>query len=136
MLMEMKIDGSSGDVRLEGCMAEIFYECFQLWKLKQKKYGPQNIAHIGQIGILQRALSDKGARIENMLLNGVQEDAEGSLADCWLDWTVYGAMGLCVLRGWWPGTQPRRLTLRQVLYVVKTYIGGTLWARKMNNLWR
>lgn len=92
------IDGQSGDPELEAYMAYIFAETFELWKRKQHDYGPANIAMAGEIGVAGRA-NDKLQRLRN--LNG-HEARNEPIEDAWLDLCDYGAIGLCLHRGWWP----------------------------------
>ena len=95
-------DGGSGDANLEGVVADTFKEIFSLWKERQAKYGPSNIAAFGEVGCLVRG-HDKMARLRRALmdnLGAVMPDE--SVEDSWKDLTNYAVMGLVCRRGQWP----------------------------------
>jgi len=98
-------DGSSGDVNLEGIVADTFKEIFNLWKERQRKYGSSNIAAFGEIGCVVRGY-DKMARLRHALLEGkgMSADVIDSVEDSWKDLTNYAVMGLVCHRRLWPGT--------------------------------
>lgn len=102
----LECDGSSGDRKLEGQIASIFSEIFNLWKERQSKYGPGNIAAFGEVGCLVRG-HDKMARLKRALMEhiGVRATDE-SVEDSWKDLTNYAIMGLACRRGLWPGVKP------------------------------
>ena len=99
----LEVDGTSGDENLEGIMADAFKEIYNLWKERQAKYGPGNIAAFGEIGCVVRGY-DKMARLRHALLEGkgASADAIDSIEDSWKDLTNYAVMGLVSRRGLWP----------------------------------
>ncbi len=42
--VRLEVDGASGDATLEGALASIMKEYYELFKKKQASYGPGNIA--------------------------------------------------------------------------------------------
>ena len=88
-------------------MAQVIEEIFLLWKQRQKKYGPSNIAAFGETGCLVRGY-DKMARLRQALINkkGLDVDDE-SVEDSWKDLANYALMGLVCRRGFWPGVEQR-----------------------------
>lgn len=97
----LTVDDSSGNRALESYVAGVMQEYLALWKIKQRKYGPSNISSMGKPGLVVR-MNDKLQRLRNFVLNGVQEDTEGSEEDAWLDIMGYALMGVLVHRGLWP----------------------------------
>ncbi len=107
------VDGSSGDIALEGRMAGVFEdayrhmakvlaEVFEMWKAKQHDYGPGNIAQMGEIGVATRA-NDKVQRLMHLKPG---DEANEPVIDSWLDLCDYGAIGAAVHRGLWPTLEP------------------------------
>lgn len=95
-------DGSSGDADLEQHVAHIMLEYFELWKKKQKAYGPKNIGKFGELGCFIRA-TDKMERLYNYYFNNVDIAVTGDNAeDSWTDLFGYALMGLMCLRNLWP----------------------------------
>jgi hypothetical protein len=95
-------DGSSGDVELEKHMANLMAEKFELFKKKQKSYGSNNIAALGERGIFIR-IWDKVQRLKNLvydekpnLLN------DESIEDTWGDLGIYSFMAILERQGKWP----------------------------------
>lgn len=119
---KLVIDGTSGSPDLESSLAQIMVENFELWKIKQRKYGTQNIAEIGLAGILKRAMADKGKRLENMILCGIAEDDEGSQDDAWRDFSIYGNIGLMVYKGLWPGVRKGEVLFSHVKHLFKLWL--------------
>ena len=98
-------DGESGDVNLEGIVADVFKEVFLLWKERQAKYGHHNISAFGEVGCLVRG-HDKMARLRNALVDGKGTNStDESISDSWLDLANYAVMGLVCRRGQWPGVE-------------------------------
>lgn len=98
----LMIDGTSGDPDLELKVAQAMEEYFEIWKKKQKAYGPKNIGKFGELGCYIRA-TDKMERLYNYYFNDVDITigTEGA-SDSWLDLFGYAMMGLMCLRGLWP----------------------------------
>lgn len=67
---------------------------------KQRDYGPGNIDSFGELGVLVR-LTDKHARLRNLLYDNPAEPSNESLDDTWLDLANYGLIALMVRRGIW-----------------------------------
>jgi len=100
--IELCIDGSSGSPDLEREMAHLMKEVFELWKIKQKSYGPHNISTFGLKGVVVR-LWDKMQRIVRLTWNGVRNPlANESTRDTLLDIADYGLIATLVLDGKWP----------------------------------
>ena len=118
------IDGKSKNPELEEKLALVFQDAFEMWKEKQLKYGPNNIAQLGRSGILDRMFSDKYQRLLRFNSGEAPDEGEGE-EDAWLDNVNYSAMGLMVYRGWWPGASDR-MTVQQYWTVTKKFIGGLL----------
>ena len=95
-------DGESGDVNLEGIIADVFKEVFLLWKERQVKYGSGNIAAFGEVGCLIRGY-DKMARLRRAIIDEKGGDMpDESVEDAWKDLTNYAVMGLVCRRDQWP----------------------------------
>lgn len=78
---------------------------------KQQDYSTQNIAEFGEIGVLIR-MNDKFSRLKNLLLKHKTPNHE-SIADTWLDISVYGIIGLLLHQGKWPGQKELDLTAKK-----------------------
>lgn len=101
-----RLDGSSGSPELEKAWLICADKVFKLWKDRQKKYGPKNIAKTGEVGILIR-LNDKIERLNNLIINRKGEEANDEAAvDTWLDAADYPIICLMVLYGLWPDDPP------------------------------
>lgn len=101
--MQLEVDGSSGDKTLEYDVARVMLEAFTIFKERQRKYGPGNIAAFGEVGCVVRA-TDKLARLRQFYINGVGGDvADEAAEDTWLDLMNYAAIGLLCHHGKWPG---------------------------------
>lgn len=102
IVVALSCDGSSGDQSLESTMAGIFKELFILWKDRQKKYGPGNIAAFMDTGCLVRG-HDKMARLRHVYIDGKGAEVDDeSVEDSWKDLANYAAMGLACKRDLWP----------------------------------
>lgn len=87
---------------MEWVVANVMAEAFALWKERQKKYGPGNIAAFHDPGCVVRA-QDKLARLKRFYFEGGTEMKDESVTDSWLDLANYAIMGLVCHRGQWPG---------------------------------
>lgn len=96
-------DGKSGDAALEKQIVEEFMTCFELWKRKHRSYGRNNIARTGFKGIAVR-LSDKMARLENILFSGGVDAVGETTLETVRDMTNYCLMYPLAYKGTWPGT--------------------------------
>jgi len=124
-VISLVIDGTSGNPELEYRLAQVFQEYLTLWKKKQQKYGPHNISAMGKPGLVVR-MHDKYQRLNRFVFGqtySTQEGEEGE-EDAWLDMLGYSAMGVMLHRGWWPDYTPGGVTLKQILWLVKTWLGG------------
>jgi hypothetical protein len=85
-------------------VAQVFKEAEVLLLRKHADYGPKNIAQApgGPLNGLAVRLHDKVARLGHLLANGAQPNNE-SLRDTMLDVCNYGAIGVLVIDGKWPG---------------------------------
>lgn len=96
-------DGVSGDAELEFAIAARMAALFQLFKDRQRKYGPANIAAFGDSGVCVRA-HDKLARLRHHYFAGGQGDMpDESVDDAWRDLAVYAVIALVCREGGWPG---------------------------------
>lgn len=105
--------GKSGDVELEEYWFDQAQEVFDLFCIKQRSYGPQNIADLGIEGIASR-LNDKVKRLINICENDGLETlltvcphcggtlAEETVLDTLMDIADYGIIAMLVLKGLWP----------------------------------
>jgi hypothetical protein len=121
----LRIEGTSGNPELEEEIALVFRRAFELWKEKQIKYGPNNIAQLGRPGILDRMFSDKYQRLKRFVYGQAPDEGEGEL-DAWIDCINYAAMGVMVYEGTWPGAASDSVTLPQIWLLIKKYIKGVL----------
>lgn len=104
-IVTLSIDGTSGDSDLEWTVATVMKEYFELWKRKQRSYGPHNIGAFGSQGCLIRA-NDKIQRLRrHYFLNKDVALSDETIADTWLDLLGYALMGLVCERGQWPGLE-------------------------------
>ena len=101
-------DGSSGDQNLEVQWAHISKEIFEVFKAKQKDYGPNNIAPLQDRGVLTR-MTDKFMRLHTLYKSGETPNNE-SIEDTWIDIADYAIISLMCIRGHWP-----KVTLEEVL---------------------
>jgi len=103
--VELVLDGSSGSPRLEANMAHLMQEVFNLWKAKQKSYGPHNISTFGLKGVVVR-LWDKMQRIVRLtwleMDNPLQNE---TIRDTLLDIADYGLIATLVYDGKWPKSE-------------------------------
>lgn len=101
-IFHLAADGASGDADLEARLIAIMEEYLELWKQKQRSYGPHNIGMFGAAGCLIRS-SDKIQRLRRhyFLAKDVSLSDE-SIQDSWLDLIGYALMGLMNERGQWP----------------------------------
>jgi len=120
-VIELVIDGSSGDANLEKKLALIMQEYFAIWKTKQRKYGATNIAEMGKPGLVIRS-NDKQKRLIRFVLDGIEEDDEGGEEDAWFDKAGYALIGVMVNRGWWPECPPNQITIKQLQFVFNQYM--------------
>jgi hypothetical protein len=117
-IVELVIDGRSGDKELERRIAVAFTQYLDLWKMKHRKYGSNNIASMGKPGLVIR-LNDKVQRLKNLVFNGEPDNApnENEL-DTWMDIMGYAVIGLLVARGQWPKAHNKFLTFMQRLKIL------------------
>jgi hypothetical protein len=94
--------GSSGDIELEKAWLRRCGEMFNIFCMKQRSYGPMNIAEFGEKGVILRA-NDKLKRLINLRWNGVENPLEDeTVMDTWFDLSDYGLIGLLCHTGEWP----------------------------------
>lgn len=113
--MELRVDGTSGDAALEEVCAAALAEYFELWKKKQRDYGPHNISINGQVGVVVR-INDKVQRLRNLILESPSCPNNEAIEDTWLDCLGYGLIGLLVCRGKWPMPPKQEPDERLALY--------------------
>lgn len=99
-VVELVIDGASGDLLLEYEWAMIAKEIFELFKGKQKDYGPHNIGLSQDAGIVTR-MTDKFMRLHTLYNSGEEPNNE-SIDDTWQDVADYAIIALMCKRGHWP----------------------------------
>jgi hypothetical protein len=110
---ERHATGDSGDEELEKAWLRAARKVFELFCMKQRSYGVQNIADLGKSGVASR-LNDKIKRLLNMYNNeglvtlitecphcgeAITDETE---LDTWMDIADYGIIGMMVLKGDWP----------------------------------
>jgi len=104
----MEAKRASVDGGLEADMAAELARILALFRERQAKYGPKNIAEFGEVGVLVR-LYDKLARLRNFYFDGGAGDmADESVEDAWSDISCYAAIALVCKRGRWPGAMASR----------------------------
>ena len=97
--------GESGDIELERVILRLMMEYFELWKKKQRSYGPHNIGAFGAMGCLIQA-NDKIQRLRRHYFMGKDISlTDETIQDTWLDLIGYSLMGLVCDRGQWPGLE-------------------------------
>jgi len=102
LVIKLCVDGSSGSPKLERSMANLMLEVFDLWKRKQKSYGPHNISTFGLRGVVVR-LWDKMQRMIRLTWFGVDNPLQDeSIRDTLLDIADYGLIATLVYDGKWP----------------------------------
>lgn len=100
--VELHPTGTSGDPDLEAAIANRFADLFRLFKERQRKYGPGNIAKFGDRGVHVR-LSDKVARLDVHYAGGAGDMPDETVDDTWSDVAVYAIIALVCRQGRWPG---------------------------------
>lgn len=76
--------------------------CIKVFNQKQQNYGPNNIAQLGEQGIISRVKNDKFSRLE-ILREHPERCLDGEpMLDSWHDSAVYGILGAMVHVGDWP----------------------------------
>jgi hypothetical protein len=106
--VELTCDGSSDAPELEREIARRFAMAFEIWKQRQRKYGPGNIARRGPVGVFVR-MEDKLERIAGVILEGKADDqADETVRDTMLDVANYAVILLACYEGVWPGWEVKR----------------------------
>ena len=103
--------------------------CMKVFDRKQQNYGPENIAKLGENGIMSRVADDKFSRLKT-LANSPDGELEGEPAlDAWHDSCVYGALGAMVHVGDWPTCEELGMntkSLEQICHeAIEGVAGGT-----------
>lgn len=101
VVVELSCDGESTNQNLEVIVAHVMQEYLELWKQKQRSYGPHNIGDFGEMGCLIRA-NDKIQRLRRHYMGKNVSLDDESIEDTWLDLMGYALMGLVNERGLWP----------------------------------
>ena len=91
---------------VDGAIESEFERLLGLFRDRQRKYGPGNIARFGDYGVLVRC-ADKLARLERHYTQGVGDMPDESVEDAWSDLAVYATIALVCRRGQWPGWTPK-----------------------------
>lgn len=107
-------NGDSQYKELEDVILLNFKRAFDLWQIKQLKYGPANVALAGVSGVRGR-MQDKMARWERMEGQGFEGTTDESFADTLIDLVNYPAMALAVYEGNWPTVEELGLTPKSEL---------------------
>jgi hypothetical protein len=95
-------NGESGAPELERALAVAFFDAFNVFQDRQKKYGPNNIAKRREKGVVVR-LDDKLMRLAKVYLEGTGVDSpDESIEDSIIDAINYSAILLMLKRGAWP----------------------------------
>lgn len=76
----------------ENRVRKVMEKAFELWKDRQTKYGPSNIAATGAMGCYVRSV-DKLARLKGVYLHGKTDTPDETISDSWLDLINYAVMG-------------------------------------------
>ena len=92
--------GTNGE--LEAAISAELFRLFALFKERQRKYGPGNIAAFGDYGVLVRC-HDKLARLKRHYTEGTGDMPDESVEDAWRDLAVYAVIALVCREGGWPG---------------------------------
>ena len=101
-LVDLWIDGSSGNIEFEANFALILKEMHELGKRKQASYGPYNIANFGPRGVIVR-INDKFQRLIRLVWDGRRNPIhDETVQDTWMDLANYAVYGLMLERGLWP----------------------------------
>ena len=96
------------EVRLDLDVAAELARILALFRERQAKYGPKNIAEFGEVGVVVR-LYDKLARLRNFYFDGGAGDmADESVEDAWSDIACYAVIALVCKKGRWPGAKASR----------------------------
>ncbi len=105
--------GVSGDVDLERAWLRKAKEVYDIFCVKQKSYGPDNIAASGEVGVAIR-MHDKIRRLLNISLDGVEDPLKDeNLRDTVVDIADYGIIWLMCHDGDWPEYVDRDLSDRK-----------------------
>lgn len=99
--VDLVVDGASGSLDLELEWAMIAKEIFELFKSKQKDYGPHNIGLSQDSGIVTR-MTDKLMRLHTLYQPDADTPDNESIDDTWQDVADYAIIALLCRRGHWP----------------------------------
>jgi len=89
------------DFPLEVAVKDAYVAAYRIWRDRQAKYGPSNIAITGALGCYVRS-QDKLARLSMVYKNGTKDTPDESIEDSWLDLLNYAMMGYLCHKGQWP----------------------------------
>lgn len=116
-------DTLSSTTLLEEQVLAVMGKAFTIWKDRQAKYGPQNIAFTGALGCMIRAF-DKVSRLRGVYLAGKGDTPDETINDSWLDLLNYALMGYLCHNNLWPGVDnadPPHLDLRTPISTSERY---------------
>lgn len=86
---------------LENRWLELSVDIFELFRVKNAKYTPDNISQIGVNGVVFM-MTNKFSRLRNLLLNGVAPTADETVKDTLMDIVNYSLILMMLLEGSWP----------------------------------
>jgi hypothetical protein len=104
VIVEIAVDGSSGDIDTEHYLARLFVErLWPLFKSKHKSYGPHNISMFGIQGVIIR-LWDKMQRLARFAKSAWSESpvTDETIEDTLCDVAIYAMIGLLLRDNKWP----------------------------------
>ena len=111
-VVELVVDGASDSLALEYEWAMICKEIFEVFKTKQKDYGPHNIGLAGDSGIVTRMM-DKFMRLHTLYQSGADPQNE-SVDDTWIDIADYAIIAMMYRRGHWPKSNLKEVLSEQL----------------------
>ncbi len=97
----------------------------KVFDIKQQNYGPENIARLGEDGIMSRVSDDKFSRLKTLNANPDQALEGEPALDAWHDSGVYGLIGAMVHCGDWPSCEELGMNSKSLEEICREALDST-----------
>ena len=94
----------------------------KVFDIKQQNYGPENIAKLGESGVMSRVEDDKFSRLRTLNANPDNALQGEPALDAWHDSAVYGLIGAMIHVGDWPTREELGMNNRSLEQVCRDAI--------------